>query len=200
MLVRIRRGRRGPKRRMPATTIFAYMPGASRRTSCTGRAGRRSRWRWSSRNSRPLRPRAGRRCCTTTPVVRLTSAGSITPSSRRGRLTRARTRSRSTTSLWGGTSFEWRPASGLLLSASTCVRLGMGEKAAALAAESLATFRARARGEKPSNAESRALLELACARVLTGGTRRSHGGARSGVGARSSLPRGEAGRAGGCAA
>ncbi|WP_028927610.1 helix-turn-helix domain-containing protein [Pseudonocardia acaciae] len=69
--------------------------------------------------------------------------------------------------LWGGTSFEWRPASGLLLSASTCVRLGRGEKAAALASESLATYRARARGEKPSNAESRALLELACARVLT---------------------------------
>ncbi|ONI83050.1 hypothetical protein ALI144C_18610 [Actinosynnema sp. ALI-1.44] len=70
-------------------------------------------------------------------------------------------------SLWGGTSFEWRPASGLLLAASTHVRLGNGAAAADLAGQCLAAYRARPRGEKPSNADVRALLELVAARVLT---------------------------------
>ncbi|CAM3810163.1 hypothetical protein KIPE111705_26125 [Kibdelosporangium persicum] len=70
-------------------------------------------------------------------------------------------------SLWGGTSFEWRPASGLLLAASTHVRLGNGADAAELAERCLAAYQARPRGEKPSNADIRALLELTSARVLT---------------------------------
>lgn len=71
-------------------------------------------------------------------------------------------------SLWGGTSFEWRPGSGLLLAASTHVRLGNGARAAQLAEQCLVAYQSRPRGEKPSNADIRALLELACARVLTG--------------------------------
>ncbi|ALG10839.1 hypothetical protein [Kibdelosporangium phytohabitans] len=70
-------------------------------------------------------------------------------------------------SLWGGTSFEWRQASGLLLAASTHVRLGNGVAAAELAEQCLAAYQARPRGEKPSNADVRALLELITARVLT---------------------------------
>lgn len=70
-------------------------------------------------------------------------------------------------SLWGGTSFEWRPASGLLLAASTHVRLGNGTAAADLAEQCLVAYQSRPRGEKPSNADVRALLELIAARVLT---------------------------------
>ncbi|MCE7003817.1 hypothetical protein LWC34_13405 [Kibdelosporangium philippinense] len=70
-------------------------------------------------------------------------------------------------SLWGGTSFEWRPASGLLLAASTHVRLGNGAAAAELAEQCLVAYQSRPRGEKPSNADVRALLELIAARVLT---------------------------------
>jgi tetratricopeptide (TPR) repeat protein len=69
--------------------------------------------------------------------------------------------------LWGGTSFEWRPASGLLLAASTHARLGNGAEAAELAERCLTAYQSRPRGEKPSNADIRALLELAAARVLT---------------------------------